>query len=165
MIETVQYKGILYPKFQTKGYAAKYAIPFAQEVCIGKGVDIGCNREDWKFPGAYAVDPILNEYTANDFPFDNLDYIFSSHCLEHLYDWVSILDYWKTKLKPEGVLFMYLPDYSQEYWRPWNNRKHINIFSKDIIVDYLKDRSYTKIFCSGVDLYNAFMVIAQKENI
>ena len=165
MIETVEFKGKTYPKFQTKGYASKYAMPFAQEVCKGVGVDIGCNREDWKFPGSHPVDPALNNYKADDFPFANLDYIFSSHCLEHLNDWVGILDYWKTKLKPKGVLFLYLPDYSQEYWRPWNNRKHVNIFTPTIIRDYLEDRFYTNIFCSETDLYNAFMVMAQKEDI
>jgi hypothetical protein len=27
-------------------------------------------------------------------------------------------------LNENGTLFLYLPDYSQEYWRPWNNKKH-----------------------------------------
>ena len=136
MIETITYKGKQYPKFQTEGYASRYAIPYAQRVCNGVGVDIGCNREEWAFPG-------------------------STHCLEHLTDWVSVLDYWKTKLKPGGVLFLYLPDYSQVYWRPWNNRKHMNIFSPQIIRDYMEDRGYKNVFTSCVDLYNAFMVFGE----
>ena len=161
-MNTINYKGKIYPEFQTQGNAAQFAIPFAQYFCSGEGIDVGCNREEWKFPGAYAVDPAINEYNALNFPYENLDYIFSSHCLEHLYDWVDVLDYWTSKLKPGGVLFLYLPDYSQEYWKPWNNRKHLNIFSPQIIFDYMNDCGYKNIFKSGIDLNNAFMVVGEK---
>jgi hypothetical protein len=56
-----------------------------------------------------------------------------------------------------------LPDYSQTYWRPWNNRKHVNIFTPQIIEDYLLDTGYTNVFKSGVDLNNAFMIMGQKQ--
>jgi predicted SAM-dependent methyltransferase len=162
MIETITYKNKIYPKFQAEGYASQFAISFAKHVCKGKGVDVGCNRNEWAFPGAYPVDPIINGYDALNFPYENLDYIFSSHCLEHLNSWVSVLNYWTSKLKPGGVLFLYLPDYSQEYWRPWNNRKHLNIFTPEIIFDYMNDNGYKNIFKSGVDLNNAFMVMGEK---
>jgi predicted SAM-dependent methyltransferase len=162
MIKTIQYKEHTYPSFQSEGNAAQFAIPYAKHVCIGTGVDIGCNRLEWSFPGSLPVDPIINDYDALNFPYNNLDYIFSSHCLEHLYNWVNVLDYWTSKLKVGGVLFLYLPDYSQEYWKPWNNRKHLNIFSPIIIKDYLEDRNYNTIFTSQVDLNNAFMVMAEK---
>jgi predicted SAM-dependent methyltransferase len=161
MVETITYKGKQYPKFQSEGYASRFAIPYAQQVCHGVGVDVGCNREEWAFPGSTPIDPVINEWDAMNFPQTNLDYIFSSHCLEHLTDWVSVLDYWKTKLNPGGVLFLYLPDYSQVYWRPWNNRKHLNIFTPHIIRDYMEDRGYKNVFTSGVDLYNAFMVFGE----
>ena len=162
MIKTIEYKKYSYPLFQSEGNAAQFAIPFAKHVCEGTGVDIGCNRLEWSFPGSLPVDPVINDYDALNFPYENLDYIFSSHCLEHLSDWVSVLDYWTSKLKAGGVLFLYLPDYSQEYWKPWNNRKHLNIFSPTIIKDYLQDRNYNTIFASQVDLNNAFMVMAEK---
>ena len=164
MIETISYKGNVYPKFQSEGNAAQFAIPYAKHVCVGKGVDVGCNRLEWVYPGAIPVDPIINGFDALNFPKDaiELDYIFSSHCLEHIEDWVSVLDYWKTRLKTDGTIFLYLPDYSQVYWRPWNNRKHINIFNPTILKDYLEDRGFFNIFTSEVDLNNAFMVMAQK---
>jgi predicted SAM-dependent methyltransferase len=162
MINIIEYKKNKYPIFQSQGNAAQFAIPYAKHVCVGEGVDIGCNRLEWSFPGSLPVDPAINEYDALNFPYDNLDYIFSSHCLEHLYNWVDVLDYWTSKLKIGGVLFLYLPDYSQEYWRPWNNRKHLNIFSPIILKDYLEDKKYNNIFTSQVDLNNAFMVMAEK---
>ena len=161
-MKTITHDGNKYPKFQSVGNAAQFAIPFAKHVCTGTGVDIGCNREEWKFPGAYAVDPSINDYDALNFPYDNLDYVFSSHCLEHISNWVDVLEYWTSKLKSGGTLFLYLPDYSQTYWRPWHNRKHVNIFTPDILADYMNARGYTNIFKSGVDLNNAFMVMGEK---
>ena len=163
MIKTIQYKEHTYPSFQSEGNAAQFAIPYAKHVCLGTGVDIGCNRIEWSFPGSLPVDPTVNDYDALNFPYTDLDYIFSSHCLEHLQNWVDVLDYWTGKLKTGGVLFLYLPDYSQEYWRPWNNRKHLNIFSPTILKDYLINNNYTNIFVSGVDLNNAFMVMGEKK--
>lgn len=165
MITIIEYKGNKYPAFQAEGNAAQFAIPYAKHVCIGKGVDVGCNRLEWSYPGSIPVDPIINGYSALEFPNDanELDYIFSSHCLEHVEDWVGVLDYWKTRLKLGGTLFLYLPDYSQVYWRPWNNRKHINILSPIIMKDYLEDRKFINIFISQVDLNNAFMIMAQKQ--
>lgn len=166
MIDTLTFNGIEYPKFQSIGNAARFAIPYAQMVCSGRGVDIGCMKSEWTFPNAIPIDPILDErYHALSFPHDELDYIFSSHCLEHIPDWVSAMDYWYTKLKIGGVLFLYLPDYSQEYWRPWNNRKHLNIFTPTIMKDYMKHKGYSKIFASQPDLNNAFMVMGEKSTI
>lgn len=162
MIKTILYRDQDYPAFQSQGNAAQFAIPFAKHVCSGTGVDIGCGKMEWAFPGAMPIDPVINEYTADNFPQKDLDYIFSSHCLEHLKNWVGILDYWTSKLKSGGTIFLYLPDYSQVYWRPWNNRKHLNIFSPNIIADYLKDNGYIKVFKSGVDLNNSFIVIGEK---
>lgn len=162
-MKTITFEGEHYPHFQCEGNAAQFAIPFAKHVCVGRGVDIGCNRLEWAFPGAEPVDPVITPgIHATNFPQSELDYIFSSHCLEHLPDWVEALDYWGERLKSGGTLFLYLPDYSQKYWRPWNNRKHVHILSPQIIRDYLTDYRYSNIFVSGVDLNNSFMVMAQK---
>ena len=162
MIDLIEFNGKKYPKFQSEGNASQFVIPFAKHICKGNGVDVGCNRIEWSFPGSFPVDPAINEYNALNFPQENLDYIFSSHCLEHLNDWVSVMDYWYDKLKQGGTIFIYLPDYSQEYWRPWNNRKHLNIFTPEIIYDYMENKGYKNIFKSGVDLNNSFIIIGEK---
>ena len=165
MIPTITYKEHKYPAFQAEGNAAQFAIPYAKHVCKGKGVDVGCNRLEWAYPGSIPVDPVINGFDALNFPehANELDYVFSSHCLEHISDWVTVLDYWISKLKLGGTLFLYLPDYSQVYWRPWNNRKHVNIFSPIILKDYLEDRKIINIFNSETDLNNAFMIMGQKQ--
>jgi predicted SAM-dependent methyltransferase len=164
MIETITFKGEKYPAFQAVGFAAKFAFPYAMEVCKGRGVDVGCNRIEWCFPGAEPIDPAMN--SRNALKFDStqveLDYIFSSHCLEHIPNWVDVLDYWHSRLKIGGVLFLYLPDFSQKYWRPWHNRKHVNAFTRDIIATYFVDKGFKNGFCSGNDLNNSFMIFGEK---
>ena len=167
-IHTIIHNNTRYPKFQSEGFAAKFAMPFAQQVCNGFGCDVGCNRKEWLYVDgdgkeALCVDPIIcPEYHALNLPPGNFDYIFSSHMLEHTENWVDVLDYWLTRLKKGGVLFLYLPDYSQSYWRPWNNRKHVHIMSGLTLHNYLTDRGWCNIFVSGIDLNNSFCVMANK---
>lgn len=177
-MKTIEYKNKIYPAIQGEGNAAQYAIPFAKKFCQGVGYDIGCNRLEWAFPGAQAIDLLFNDgWDAYNLPEKQVDYIFSSHCLEHLPNWVDALDYWTSKLKIPyqtlnkdgtvgvhngGILFLYLPHYSQEYWRPWNNRKHLHSFVPETIIDYMTDRGYKNIFYSERDLLNSFMVVGEK---
>ena len=161
-MKVINYNGIDYPEFQTTGFSAQFAFPFAKHFCNGVGYDIGCNRLEWAFPGAIPVDLNFNNgMDAYNLPHD-VDYIFSSHCLEHLPDWVSALEYWNSKIKIGGVMFIYLPHYDQEYWRPWNNRKHLHVFTAKMIEDYLLSRGYKNVFCSGRDLNHSFMAVGQK---
>jgi SAM-dependent methyltransferase len=169
MIRTITHNNITVPEFQSKGFAAKFAFPFAKEVCIGQGCDIGCNRKEWAFVDrngtpALMIDPAIPEcrFDAFNLPPMQFDYLLSSHCLEHLGDWVKALDYWGTKLKRNGTLFLYLPHYNSTYWRPWHNRKHIHSFTPNILRDYLTDSGYKNIFVSECDLNNSFMVMAEK---
>lgn len=163
MIETIEYQGSVYPKFQSAGFASEFAFPFAKKVCNGIGFDIGCNRKEWSFPGSVPIDPLIDpDHSALNLPLKEVDYIFSSHCLEHISNWVDVLDYWYQTLQTGGVLFLYLPDFSQKYWRPWHNRKHVNAFTPEIIKSYMEDKGYKNIFCSGVDLNNSFMIMGEK---
>ena len=164
MIETIKFKNDYYPLFQTQGHASQFAIPFAKHVCNGRGVDIGCMKKEWAFPDAIPIDKDFDdEWDAYNLPEGVFNYIFSSHCLEHLSDWVETMDYWYSKLEYEnGVLFLYLPDFSQKYWRPWHNRKHLHCFNGDEIESYMIDRGYRNIFRSGIDLNNSFMIMGEK---
>ena len=103
-----------------------------------------------------------DEWEAYNLPDTKVNYIYSSHCLEHLPDWISALDYWTSKLKTGGVLFLYLPHYNQEYWRPWNNRKHLHVFTPQIIKDYMESRGYINVFVSDRDLNDSFMVVGER---
>jgi hypothetical protein len=167
MIKTITCEGEKYLRLQAEGFAAQYAFPFAKKVFEYSQTiyDVGCNREEWKYPGAKAIDPVLNGYDAMKFPAGvNPDAIFSSHMLEHYQgSWVEVLEYWKSQLCQSGILFLYLPHYSQRYWRPWNNKKHIHCFTPELIRDYLMANGWINIFVSeGYDLNNSFYAVAEK---
>ena len=163
MIKTISFEGELYPEFQSTGNAAQFAIPFAKQVCKGRGYDIGCGSLAWALPDSIPIDlEFKNGYDANNLRPELMDYIFSIHCLEHVDDWVRTLDYWTDHLKPGGTLFLYLPHKDQKYWRPWNDRKHKHMFCPEDIENYLKSNNFDKIFCSGRDLNHSFCVMAEK---
>ena len=159
----IKYKGRDYPHFQAEGNASQFAIPFAKHFCKGHGIDIGCNRQEWAFPGAIGVDLNFNDGNdAYNFEYEGLDYIYSSHCLEHLPNWIGALDYWTSKIKPGGILSLYLPHYNQEYWRTWNNLKHLHNLSVEMIKDYMEDRGYINIFHSDRDMNDSFMIVGER---
>jgi SAM-dependent methyltransferase len=162
MIETVQFKHHSYPKFQSEGNAAQFAIPYAKHVCKGRGYDIGCCKVEWSLPGSIPIDLDFNDdWDANHLPIQPMDYIFSSHCLEHVDDWVRTLDYWSSRLVTGGTLFLYLPHREQQYWRPWNNTKHNHMFTSYDIESYMMDNGYKNIFYSERDLNHSFMVMGE----
>jgi SAM-dependent methyltransferase len=164
-MELIEFNGRQYPKYTSEGFAAQYAFPFALQVCKGRGVDVGCGKLEWCLPGAIPVDPKIDANSeAMSLPgaMDGFDYIFSSHTLEHIPDWVKILDNWTSVLKSGGILFLYLPHYYQEYWRPWNDRKHLHIFTAEIIRDYMLVNGYKNIFWSERDLNYSFMIYGEK---
>lgn len=164
MIKTIIFKNSIYPAFQAEGNAAQFVIPFAKHLCLGSGVDIGCHKEEWAFPGSKMVDLVFNNgEDAFNFKGDGYDYVFSSHCLEHLENWTVALDYWKSKIKTGGVMFLYLPDFSQEYWRPWNNRKHLHSFTPELLNAWFTENGFENVFVSGVDLNNSFVIIGSKK--
>lgn len=161
-IHTLEYKGDSYPSFQATGNAARFILPFAQEYCKGIGYDIGYCKEEWKLPDAIGIDIADGKgFHANALPEGQVDYIFSSHCLEHVENWVDTLELWLQHIKPGGVLFLYLPHVSQKYWRPWNNRKHRNVLDPSTLRLFLEDHRCQTITVSGVDLNNSFAIVCE----
>jgi hypothetical protein len=77
-------------------------------------------------------------------------------------EWVDVLEYWYLNLKTGGVLFLYLPHYDQEYWRPWNDKKHVNIFTVEIIKDWMISKNFKRIFWSERDLNYSFIIVGEK---
>jgi SAM-dependent methyltransferase len=62
------------------------------------------SREAWSLPG-YKIGK------AHDLPIEDgsLDFIFSSHVLEHLYNPLGHFDHWRRKLKPGGLILGVVP--------------------------------------------------------
>lgn len=172
-MKTVNCEGVDYLAHEAEGNAARWIMPLAQYYCKGVGVDIGYSKDEWKMPGAYGIDngetwnatniPI-RRVLANDDKIE-WDFIFSSHCLEHVAaNLYETLDHWVDRIKVGGILFLYLPHASQNYWQPRNNRKHVHSFTGHEIEQYLKGLGH-QVFVSGVDMNHSFTVICEKREI
>lgn len=170
MIDTIVYDGQIVPKYISEGFHAQYIFPIATKVCIGLGLDIGCGREDWKLPGSFGIDPKLDmKYDAYHLPQqgpNGWDYIFSSHCLEHLPDYVKALRYWTDSLKVGGTLFLYLPHYKCKHWRPhvkMNSAVHLHQFDPIQMREILTEIGYENVFVSDCDLAYSFAAMGTKK--
>lgn len=108
-----------YPDYLFVGGASFAIHRTALKLCQGAGLDIGAGL--WPLPGAVAVD--LERGPGANRPLSSIadhsqDYVFSSHCLEHITAWEDALRQWIAKLKPGGRLFLYLPHPTCGIWRP-----------------------------------------------
>ncbi|HTV43106.1 MAG TPA: methyltransferase domain-containing protein [Candidatus Sulfotelmatobacter sp.] len=88
----------------------KYWGDLEKSVLVGKGIDIGCGP-DPVTPDARRFDLEHGDANfASRYVSDQFDFVYSSHCLEHMHDpRATILDWWKL-VKPGGHLFVMVPD-------------------------------------------------------
>jgi SAM-dependent methyltransferase len=141
-----QYRGDRYPDYLNHGNAVSFIAPTARRYCTGTGLDIGAG--DWPLPGAIPIQdaPRQNTYALNGFADASLDYIFSSHCLEHLGRWREALGLWARKIKPGGIMFLYLPHESMQMWRrcgPWVGTGHAWIPTLQVLRPFLETLGWT----------------------
>lgn len=151
-----EYKGKQYPDYLRNGNAMQFIAATAKHFCKGTGLDIGAGR--WPLEGAHPIDS--GKWHAADYlPGKDWDYIFSSHCLEHLPNPVSTLEYWKTMLRPGGVLFLYLPHPDMEYWRPQNCRKHLHSWYPEQMATIIRDLGFINVIHGERDLTWSFATV------
>ena len=151
-----EYRGKLYPSYLKRGNAMQFIEPVARQFCKGKGLDVGAGR--WRLPGAMPID-MINCDDACDLNDEQYDFIFSSHCLEHLANPVEALLHLRTRLRVGGTLFLYLPHPDMEYWRPQNCRKHLHLFWPGDTARMVRDLGFDGVIHSERDLAWSFSVI------
>lgn len=114
-------------KESTKSAARRKAEGFYDKYLTGTGIDIGCGS-----------DPITESCRAWDLADGDAqklegvldcsyDYVYSSHCLEHMRDPLEALGSWWRVLKPGGYLIVIVPDedlYEQGIWPSVFNPDH-----------------------------------------
>lgn len=101
-------------------------------VLKGKGVDIGAGG-DPVFPYAQSFEQEDGDANViSTYIHDAFDFVYSSHCLEHMHDpKKAILEWWKL-VKVGGVLFITIPDedlYEQGVWPSRFNGDHKATFT------------------------------------
>src|ERR1700690_2446899 len=118
-------------------------------VLTGKGIDIGC--------GPDPVAPDVRRFDVNDgdaneigrYVSDQFDFVYSSHCLEHMrHPRKAILGWWQL-VRVGGHLFFTVPDedlYEQGVFPSLFNRDHKATFT------IFKDKSWSPVSINVLDL-------------
>jgi SAM-dependent methyltransferase len=151
-----EYKGSLYPNYLKTGNACRFIVPAALHFCRGRGLDVGAGP--WPLPGAIPVE-LRDGGDAMELPEGQFDYVFSSHCLEHLANPVAALEHWKTRVKIGGVLFLYLPHPDMAYWRPQTCRKHLHSWAPEVMAEMVRDLGFVNVIHSQRDMAWGFSVV------
>jgi SAM-dependent methyltransferase len=151
-----EYLGRLYPELVKHGGGSVYVAPIAMQFCKGRGLDVGAGK--WPLPGAIPVD-IKDGGDAMELPHGQFDYVFSSHCLEHLANPVAALEHWRSRLRPGGVLFLYLPSPEMRYWRPEHCRKHLHMWHPQDMAQMVEALGFSDVIHSERDLAYGFSVV------
>lgn len=121
----------------------------------GQGLDLGCGgHKVWphaigvdnyaataQFGNAMKPDVASSCEKLSIFGSASVDWVFSSHLLEHLEDTAAALREWWRVIKPSGYLILYLPhgDFYPKVGEPGANPDHKHNLWPQTIVDHMKD--------------------------
>ena len=119
----------------------------------GRGLDIGCGNSK-PFPHFIGIDSNFDAITGNGpeatarnltgdgttlplFADESMDFVFSSHFLEHVEDYEKVLAEWWRVIKPHGYLILYLPhkDFFPNIGTPGSNPDHKHDFLPSDIIE------------------------------
>lgn len=109
---------------------------FAARYFVGNGLDVGGGKDSLAL--YTELFPLIQNVVIYDAPQgdgqklanvddESFDFLFSSHCLEHMRDPVEALSNWIRVVKPGGHLVVSVPDedlYEQGVWPSTFNRDH-----------------------------------------
>jgi predicted SAM-dependent methyltransferase len=115
-----------YPRRAKRGYL---------RLLTGCGIDIGAGDDPLVVDGfaaeRYDVEQGDAQYMAEELS-NSYDFVYSSHCLEHMRDVHLALFHWVRILRPGGTLCVVVPDYElyeHEHWPSRYNAEHLQSFS------------------------------------
>ncbi|MFN0243998.1 MAG: methyltransferase domain-containing protein [Planctomycetota bacterium] len=121
----------------------------------GSGIDIGAGDDHLSVPDGVVLawDHAQGDaQTMDGVAAASFDFVYSSHCLEHLHDPLRALERWCQILRPGGFLYLVVPDwrlYEKEQWPSRFNSTHRHTFSLDVERDTLGRSGHLNI-CSEI---------------
>ena len=158
--------GYCCPQYMDDNNAMSHIVNRASKWCEGNGIDLGGGANP--FPGAECLDLKDGDLEEADLKYANLDYIFSSHFLEHLQQPQRMLERCYKMLKEGGVLFLYLPHPDNKNWHPdapgmGGKYGHKHILEPAEVIRWLEGIGFELAEATREpDHYYSYYVVAQK---
>jgi SAM-dependent methyltransferase len=98
---------------------------YRRGLLFGKGIDVGCGPDPLRVPCGTVDRWDVEQGDAQELagvPLDHYDFLYSSHCLEHLRDPVLALRRWFEVIRPNGILYVVVPDFVLYEGMTWPSR-------------------------------------------
>jgi SAM-dependent methyltransferase len=161
----IEYKK--YPYYFLVGNASSYCLEEADLYCDGKGVDVGGSIFPLK--NARVIENNLEENALNIIENnDSLDFVFSSHCMEHLdleEQGLFFKEVYRV-LKPNGIFYVYMPIMNASFWKEEYLSVHKSISSTKVLVNMANKVGFKTLNVNVLpDLYYSKRLIFQKNLI
>lgn len=114
-------------KETSKCYDIRKSRGYFDTYLIGSGIDIGGGDDCLKVPNGNVIrydKEQGNAQTMNNVLDNSYDFVYSSHCLEHMENPLLAIKHWIRICKPGGYIYVVVPDeyyYEQGFWpSKWN---------------------------------------------
>lgn len=94
-----------------KSFNEKVSTGFFDKYMRGKGIEIGCNTDDCILPDCVGINLTTPGYDGTHIfeERNTFDYLYSSHCLEHVHNPIVTLQEWYRIVKPGGFIVVVVP--------------------------------------------------------
>ena len=158
----IEYKK--YPYYFLVGNASSYCLEEADLYCNGKGVDVGGSIFPLK--NARGIENNIEENATKIIESnDSLDFVFSSHCMEHLNldeQWLFFKEAYRV-LKPNGIFYIYMPIVKASFWKEEYMSVHKSITSSKELIEIAKEAGFSTVNVNALpDLYYSKRLIFKK---
>ena len=158
----IEYKK--YPYYFLVGNASAYCLDEAYVYCNGKGVDVGGSIFPLK--NARIIENNIEENALNIIEDNNsLDFVFSSHCMEHLDIQEQGLFFKEAYrvLNSNGIFYIYMPIMNASFWKEEYMQVHKSITSTKELIQMAKKVGFKTLKVNALpDLYYSKRLIFQK---
>jgi SAM-dependent methyltransferase len=136
----------------SKSCAVRTRLGDFEKYLRGQGVDIGAGDDLLKVPSGSVTSwdqPQGNATFMSGVPDHTFDFVYSSHCLEHIGDVSQALENWMRITKPGGYLYIVVPDYKlyeKCRWPSSYNGDHKSSFSLHLTREEVRRGNHYHIF-------------------
>ena len=111
----------------SKAYRRRVRDGYFERILAGHGIDIGCGDDPITADCVHWDREQGDASTLPGIPPTSFDWVYSSHCLEHLHDPAAALRRWIEVVRPGGHLVVTVPEedlYEQGVWPSTFNSDH-----------------------------------------